>query len=104
MMGAQAPTTVPTSMDYVLAHYGMVLFLCIWLRATPNKPLREQLARDFFRWPAIAQKPGYSQVVPMNSHQSIKIGNLEYRLHVFINLCQEMIARRSEHLIRSYNN
>ena len=100
MMGAaQAPTIwfQPVWLCTGALWYGFIS-LC-WLRATPNKPLREQLAQTCFSLARYCTQkawlfPSSADEQP-SIHQKLAILNVDCMTS--INLCQEMIARRSEH-------
>ena len=100
MMGAaQAPTIwfQPVWLCTGALWYGFIS-LC-WLRATPNKPLREQLAQTCFSLARYCTQKAW--LFPSSAddqpsiHQKLAILNVDCMSS--INLCQEMIARRSEH-------
>ena len=100
MMGAaQAPTIwfQPVWLCTGALWYGFIS-LC-WLRATPNKPLREQLAQTCFSLARYCTQkawlfPSSADEQP-SIHQKLAILNVDCMTS--INLCQEMIARRTEH-------
>jgi hypothetical membrane protein, TIGR01666 len=100
MMGAaQAPTIwfQPVWLCTGALWYGFIS-LC-WLRATPNKPLREQLAQTCFSLARYCTQkawlfPSSADEQP-SIHQKLAILNVDCMAS--INLCQEMIARRTEH-------
>lgn len=100
MMGAaQAPTIwfQPVWLCTGALWYGFIS-LC-WLRATPNKPLREQLAQTCFSLARYCTQkawlfPSSTDEQP-SIHQKLAILNVDCMAS--INLCQEMIARRTEH-------
>ncbi|MDD2842377.1 MAG: YccS family putative transporter, partial [Tolumonas sp.] len=100
MMGAaQAPTIwfQPVWLCTGALWYGFIS-LC-WLRATPNKPLREQLAQTCFSLARYCTQkawlfPSSADEQP-SIHQKLAILNVDCMAS--INLCQEMIARRTGH-------
>lgn len=100
MMGAaQAPTIwfQPVWLCTGALWYGFIS-LC-WLRATPNKPLREQLAQTCFSLARYCTQkawlfPSSADEQP-SIHQKLAILNVDCMTS--INLCHEMIARRTDH-------
>jgi len=100
MMGAaQAPTIwfQPVWLCTGALWYGFISLW--WLRATPNKPLREQLAQTCFSLARYCTQKAWlfpsSADEQSSIHQKLAILNVDCMAS--INLCQEMIARRSEH-------
>lgn len=77
--------------------YGFIS-LC-WLRVTPNKPLREQIAQTCFSLARYCTQKAW--LFPSSAdeqpaiHQKLAILNVDCMAS--INLCQEMIACRSDH-------
>lgn len=99
MMGAAHAPTIwfqPIWLCTGALWYGFVS-LC-WLRSSPNKPLREQLAQTCFSLARYCTQKAW--LFPSNSddqpsiHQKLAILNVD--CITSINVCQEMIARRSE--------
>ena len=99
MMGAaQAPTIwfQPVWLCTGALWYGFIS-LC-WLWITPNKPLREQLAQSCFSLARYCTQKAW--LFPSNAdeqptiHQKLAILNVDCMAS--INLCQEMIARRTD--------
>jgi YccS/YhfK family integral membrane protein len=97
MMGAaQAPTVwfQPVWLCTGALWYGFISLW--WLRATPNKPLREQLSQTCFSLARYCTQkawlfPSHADDQP-SIHQKLAILNVDCMAS--INLCQEMIARR----------
>ena len=100
MMGAhQAPTIwfQPIWLCTGALWYGFVS-LC-WLKLTPNKPLREQLAQTYFALARYCTQkawlfPSDAEEQP-TIHQKLAILNIDCMNS--ISICQEMIDRRSKH-------
>jgi len=98
MMGAAHAPTIwfqPVWLCTGALWYGFIS-LC-WLRATPNKPLREQLAQTCFSLARYCTQKAW--LFPSNAddqpsiHQKLAILNVDCMAS--INLCQEMITRRT---------
>ncbi len=99
MMGAaQAPTIwfQPVWLCTGALWYGFISLW--WLQLTPNKPLREQISQTCFSLARYCTQKAWLFPSNADEQQSIhqKLAILNVDCMASINLCQEMIARRTD--------